>query len=138
MSAQKRLSQLSFAAIALLVVALPAFAQTDSISSAAEKASPIDATEIVALNGRLVSGLRSEVKRMFETPVNENLPSFSAAKFMQAVSELPNATPTASSLKMTTFELIPAPKFEKKDAGSSRNGITFVPSRGQKLPGQLY
>ena len=126
MSAQKTLSQLSVAAVALLVVSLPCFAQTDNSAKTerdSDATSTIGAT--VAINiERLASPF--EVK---SDDTQKPAPKFSAAQFMQAVQESPAVTIKSTS----PFELVPAPATRSNTV----KGITFVPSRGPKFPWQV-
>ena len=119
MSAQKTLSQLSVAAVALLVMSLPCFAQTDNAKM--EKDS--DATAVAINFERIASP--------FEVKSEDNqkpAPKFSAAQFMQAVQESPSIT------RKSAFELVPAPNTKN----NTWKGITFVPSRGPKFPWQVF
>ena len=121
MSAQKTLSQLSVAAVALLVVSLPCFAQTDN---AARNENDTNATVAIHVD-RLPSP--------FEAKSDDNqkaAPKFAAAQFMQAVQESPAVTIKSSS----AFQLVPAPGASNK----TLKGMTFVPSRGPKYPWQVF
>ena len=123
MSAQKTLSQLSVAAVALLVVSLPCFAQTDS-SAKSERDS--DNTTTVAINiERLASPF--EVK---SEDTQKPAPKFTAAQFMQAAQQSPAVTIKSSS----AFELVPAPATRSNTV----KGFTFVASRGPKFPWQVF
>jgi len=119
MSAQKTLSQLSVAAVALLVVSLPCFAQTDN---AVKNENDTNATVAIHVD-RLPSP--------FEVKSDNNqkpAPKFSAAQLMQAVQESPAVTIKSSS----AFQLVPAP------SSSNNKRVTFVPSRGPKYPWQVF
>jgi len=121
MSAQKTLSQLSVAAVALLVVSLPCFAQTDNM---AKNDKDTDATATVAIH---VERLASP----FEVKSEDNkkpAPKFTAAQFMQAVDDSPAVTIASSS----AFKLVPAP------TTTDNKAVTFVPSRGPKFPWQVF
>ncbi len=122
MSAQKTLSQLSVAAVALLVMSLPCFAQSDN---AAKMEKDSDTTTIAINFERIASP--------FEVKGEDNekpAPKFSAAQFMQAVQESPSITIKSSS----AFELVPAPNTKN----NTWKGITFVPSRGPRFPWQVF
>jgi hypothetical protein len=122
MSAQKTLSQLSVAAVALLVMSLPCFAQTDN----AAKLEKDSDTTTIAINFERVAS-------PFEVKGEDNqkpAPKLSAAQFMQAAQESPSITIKSSS----AFELVPAPNTKN----NTWKGITFVPSRGPKFPWQVF
>src|SRR5678816_219905 len=106
MSAQKTLSQLSVAAVALLVVSLPCFAQTDNLAKTEkdnDAISTIGATVSINVD-RLASPF--EVKREVKSEDNQKpAPKFSAAQFMQAAEQSPAVTIKSSSV----FQLVPAP-----------------------------
>ena len=124
MSAQKTLSQLSLAAIALLVVAIPSFAQTETTDKTSA-ASVTDSSAVVAVN-RESATRESIVEKAAVADTNTKAPKFSADKFMQSVNESPNVTIKSSSV----FRPMPN-NFERKN--SSR--ITFVPSVKPAAPG---
>lgn len=128
MSAQKRLSQLSVAGITLLVVALPCFAQNDP----AEKnsaASETDASAIVAVNRESVTReSRVEAKSVVGADTKTKAPKFSANTFLKAADE----ARVVGSTTTVSFQPV-ADRFERKQSGPV-NGVTFVASRGQKLP----
>ena len=124
MSAQKTLSQLSLAAVALLVVAIPSFAQTETTDKTSA-ASVTDSSAIVAVNRESVAR-ESKVETAAAADTNTRAPKFSADKFMQSVNEVPSVTIKSSSV----FRPVPN-NFERKN--SSR--ITFVPSVKPAAPG---
>ena len=126
MSAQKTLSQLSVAAVALLVVALPCFAQTETNQS--DKNNVADSSAVVAMYREgMTPESRVEVKSVAKADTKRKAPKFSAGTFVKAASDAP-ASMTMTSL---TFEPVAAPeRLERKRSG----GITFVPSVGSKLP----
>ena len=126
MSAQKRLSQLSLAGISLLVVALPCFAQNDPADKTSA-ASETDASAIVAVNRESVTReSRVEAKSVAAADTKTKAPKFSATTFLKAAGEAPVSTTSIS------FQPV-ADRFERKESGRV-NGVTFVASRGQKLP----
>jgi hypothetical protein len=135
MSAQKRLSQLSVAAVALLVVALPCFAQTETPANQTEKtsaASVADGSAVVAVNREsAMRESRNDAKRVSDADTNARAPKFSADKFMQAVNELP-----ATTIKRSSVFLSSTPKFDDKSSDSK--GLTFVPSRRPEAPGVTF
>ena len=125
MSAQKTLSQLSLAAVALLVVAIPSFAQTETTDKTSA-ANASDSSAIVALNRESVTR-ESVVETAAAADTNTTkAPKFSADKFMQSVNESPSVTIKSSSV----FRPMPN-NFERKNASR----ITFVPSVKPAAPG---
>ncbi len=126
MSAQKRLSQLSIAAVALLVVAVPAFAQSESTEKNSA-ASVSDNSAIVAVNRESVTReSRVEEKRVADADTTTfKAPKFSATMFVKAAADS-TAKPSIS------FQPV-ADRFERKESRPV-NGITFVASRGLTLP----
>ena len=124
MSAQKTLSQLSLAAVALLVVAIPSFAQTETTDKT-NAASMTDSSAIVAVNRESVT--RESVVETVGADTKTKAPKFSADKFMQSVSESP-----ATTIKSSSVFLPPPRKFDDK---SSARRITFVPSVKPAAPG---
>jgi|SRR6185503_3643027 len=130
MSAQKTLSQLSFAAIALVIAAIPCFAQTDSVVTPTETTS----NEIAAVNyaRRTISQPESVV--VAEAKVDRKQATFSATRFMQAVN-----TPASFEMKLNSstptivLNDLDAEKLAVERPASSKR-ITFVPSRGQRIP----
>lgn len=124
MSAQKTLSQLSLAGVALLVVSLPCFAQTETTDKTSA-ASVTDSSAIVAVNRESVT--RESVVETAGADTNTKAPKFSADKFMQSV----NASPV-TTIKRSSVFLPPTPKFDDK---SSARRITCVPSVKPAAPG---
>jgi hypothetical protein len=124
MSAPKTLSQLSLAAVALLVVALPTFAQTEPTDKTSA-ASVTESCAIVAVNRESVT--RESWIEASDAETNVKAPKFSADKFMQAVNELP-----ATTIKRSSVFLPAKPKFDDK---SSARRITFAPSVKPAAPG---
>lgn len=129
MSAQKTLSQISIAAVALVVVSLPAFAQTDNV---AKTDKDTDTTAIVAVNVERVAPTFEVKSEDSQKPA----PKFSAAKFMQAVQQAQamSETPVVTINSSEAFQLVPAPATKSNTV----KGVTFVPSRGPKFPWQVF
>ncbi len=126
MSAQKTLSQISLAAVALLIVSIPSFAQTETTDKTSA-ASATDSSAVVAVNRENVTReSRLEATGALAADTNVKAAKFSADKFIQSVKESPNVTIKSSSV----FRPMPN-NFERKN--SSR--ITFVPSVKPAAPG---
>ena len=131
MSAQKTISQLSFAVIALFIVAIPCFAQTEAVAIRTEQATAVSLNskdEIAAVKKvRRTDSYRSESAVVADAKSSQKQPAFSATKFMQAVTERVSleskSTPT---IVLNNFDTT---KFDAEKAASKR--ITFVPSKGQ-------
>jgi len=131
MSAQKTISQLSFAVIALFIVAIPCFAQTEAVAIRTEQATAVilnSKDEIAAVNKvRRTDSYRSESAVVADAKSSQKQPAFSATKFMQAVTERVSleskSTPT---IVLSNFDTT---KFDAEKPASKR--ITFVPSKGQ-------
>jgi hypothetical protein len=62
--------------------------------------------------------------------VKQKAPRFSAAQFVQAAVE----SPVVSAKPSMIFEPVVVPNGLEVKKSHQVNGITFVPSRGQKLP----
>ncbi|HYW74233.1 MAG TPA: hypothetical protein VE961_24635 [Pyrinomonadaceae bacterium] len=132
MPTQKRLSQISFAAAALLVAALPGLAQTESHQNrkAIERVQP---TEIATLRNERLGVRNAE-------PVAANK---SVAQTTKAARENFNeaiARATSSTSNLSSPATISESDWQKTqrvadqaDANSAKR-ISFVASRGQKLP----
>ena len=133
MSAQKTLSQLSFAIVALFIAALPCFAQSESVTARAEEPSLTSANQVAVNNTRRTGTPRAELLAVAEVERSKNQPAFSATKFMQAVSEsgsLENETKSAAPTMVINFDTT---KFDGEKPASPKR-ITFVPSKGQRIP----
>jgi hypothetical protein len=132
MSNQKRLSQLSFAVFALLTAALPCVAQTEA-SKAQNQAAKLDANranEIAVLGNDRLS-VRKAASKTADVRVTEK----QRARFEQSIEQAATASP--AFMTNPTFS---GSDWEKTRRLSNDNEstfpkrITFVPSRGQKLP----
>lgn len=132
MSAQKTLSQLSFAAIALFIFAIPCFAQTDSARSE-QRGTPsrTSSKEVAVVNHPRRSTIYSRESVVVAEGKN-NPEQFSAKKFMQTLNatasdktKLSSLTPTIVDSDSCSIDL------DKPEAPSN---ITFVPSKGPRLP----
>lgn len=120
MTIQKQLSHLSFAAILLVFAALPALAQTGSVDNQTAVAT--------ALHKNRLTIPTKESTIVVAPAVTEKQPSFSVTQFMQSATE----PATISDSKAFEFTSLEKPRFKETPSKS----ITFVPSRGPKLPWQ--
>lgn len=131
MTIQKQLSHLSFAAIMLVFAALPALAQSgaaDNQTAVAVTSNVVESDQLAALRKDRVS-LPTKESPIVVAPANvEKQTSFSATQFMKSVTE---ATVISDS-KAYGFTSLEAPR--KSFSETSSKSITFVPSRGPKVP----
>lgn len=126
MTIQKQLSHLSFAAIMLVFAALPALAQTGSVDSQTAIAFTSNSEQVVALRRDRLSIPAKESTIVIAPAITEKQPSFSATQFMKSATE-PAAISDSTAFEFTSLE---KPRFNE----TSSKSITFVPSRGPKLP----
>ena len=135
MSAQKTISQLSFAVIALFIVAIPCFAQTEAVAVRTEQATAVSLNskdEIAAVKKvRRTDSYRSESAVVADAKSSQKQPAFSATKFMQAVTERVSLAASLENRSTPTIVLnnFDTTKFDVEKPASKR--ITFVPSKGQ-------
>ena len=120
MTIQKQLSHLSFAAIMLVFAALPALAQTGSVDNQTAMAT--------ALRKDHLSIPTKESTIVVAPAITEKQPSFSVTQFMKSTAE-PAVITDSMLFEFTSLE---KPRFDE----TSPKSITFVPSRGPKLPWQ--
>jgi hypothetical protein len=133
MSNQKRLSQVSLAAVALLAAALPCLAQTES-NNRRHAMNKVSGTEIATLrNERL--GVRKAEPNMTSDKNAAKVTTASREKFNESIAQATSSTSAFSSkatISENDWQKTQRPGFEP-DSISSKS-IAFVPSRGQKLP----
>ena len=131
MSAQKAISQLSFAVIALFIVAIPCFAQTEAVVIRTEQATAVSLNskhDIAAVNkARRTDNYHSELPIVADAKSSQKQPVFSATKFMQAMTE--PVSPESKSTPTIVLNNFDMTKFDVEKPASKR--ITFVPSKGQ-------
>ena len=120
MTIQKQLSHLSFAAIMLVFAALPALAQTGTVDNQTAVAT--------TLRKDRLSFPTKESTIVAAPAVTETQPSFSITQFMQSATEPAVITDS----KVFEFSSLEKPRFNE----TSPKSITFVPSRGPKMPWQ--
>ena len=133
MTIQKQLSHLSFAAIMLVFAALPALAQTGSVdnqTAVVTTSTQVEAEQVAALRKDRSSIPTKESTIVVAPTVTEKQPSFSATQFMKSVTE-PAVVTDGKVFEFTSLEK-PGKTFNQ----TSPKSITFVPSRGPKLPWQ--
>ena len=149
MTRQKTISSLSIAAIALLAVAVPTFAQAQSaevqpsaVTQASEQTA-VSGTELIAATkprGGAPAMFEFERTRFNDSTRTVKHPKLSASDFQPrhsftsaTSSHLVNPPLTASYFMPTDPTAKKQFRSEDNDA-SKRRTLTFVPSRGQKLP----
>jgi hypothetical protein len=130
MTTQKQISQLSFAAITLLLAALPAFAQTGSADNqiARSNSAAVEAEQIATITKSLPSVATPEMTNIVAPASSERLPNLSAAQFTNAASQPLTINNTAK------FELSSETSKSFSNETSSHKSVTFVPSRTPKFP----
>lgn len=132
MSKQRIISKLTVTIAAVLVTAVPAFAQTDSLNARSDSQAVVttDSSNAIALNNAFK--FENPFKTATATPhnVSEKQISVSPTNFTAVGSNSFVKTPTTNFQVWNPAEQVKAP--ETKVTSSKR--ITFVPSLGQKLP----
>jgi len=134
MTTQKQLSHLSFAAIMLVFAALPALAQTGSVHNqtvVATTSNLIAAEQVAALRKNRLSIPSKESPIVVAPAITEKQPSFSMTQFMKS------ATGPTVIGDRTAFEFTSVEKPGKAFSETSSKSLSFVPSRGPKLPWQI-
>ena len=130
MTNQKRLSQVSFAAVALLAAALPCLAQTELSN---RRTAPTN--EIAILHNERHGVAKAEPKVTSADNVNPKSANTSRNKLNEAF-----ALATSSTAGFRSNTTISENDWQKtRRVGNAAEStatrtITFVPSRGQKLP----
>jgi len=133
MTIQKQLSHLSFAAIMLVFAALPALAQTGSVDNQTAMATTsnlVESEQVAALRKDRLSIPTKESTIVVAPAITEKQPSFSITQFMKSATE-PTMISDSKAFEFTSVEK-PRTAFNEP----SSKAITFVPSRGPKLPWQ--
>jgi hypothetical protein len=136
MSNHKKLSQLSFAAVALLAAAIPCLAQRESRQAQSQPAAlkPAQTVEIAALRNERLSAHKAAPETASAAKVNEKATQ-SRDKFNSAIAQAVSTTPGFSnSTTLSESDWQKTRRLANDDESSSSRRINFVPSRGQKLP----
>jgi hypothetical protein len=139
MSNQKRLSQLSFAAVALLAAAIPCLAQTESSNARHNQADAQDlaqTTEIATLRNERLSVHKAAAAPTAASEARVNKTAIlSRDKFQSAIAQVTSITPGFSnSTTLSQSDWQKTRRLTNGDDSNSAKRVTFVPSRGQKLP----
>lgn len=152
MTRHKTISSLSIAAIALLAAAVPSFAQAQLDQSSRDMQRSVDTQAIeqtIASNTELIAAAKLRVTTPATSEVVKNVtrttsPRLSASTFKLQNNFTSGASSQFVSSKPTFNYASPSDpsarkQFRSDDYDSSSTGrklVTFVPSRGQKLPDQ--
>jgi hypothetical protein len=136
MSGKRRLSQLSFAAAALLISAVAASAQTESKAGVIQDRAMSfgEDAQIARLGSERLSIRRNEAKKTSESRIADPRPGLSRGQFIEAARQTSFANPGLGS--QSAFLNSPKAPRETDQNESGSRVFTFVPSRGQKLPCQ--
>ena len=136
MSNQKNISRLSLVVIALLAAALPALAQTKSTQTRNDQTGDsivTPATEIAALGSERLNVYKAEAKPWSEAMGLEQKQSHARARFQQSIEAASSASP-AFLTTISESDWQKTRQLGNDESSTSAKRITFVPSRGQKLP----
>jgi hypothetical protein len=133
MTNQKRLSQISLAAVALLAAALPCLAQTE-LNNRRNAIDKVQGTEIATLRSERL-GIKAEAKTTPAESVNAKAINASRDRFNLAITEATSSTSAfGSKTTFTESDWQKTQKLSNQTESQSSKSIAFVPSRGQKLP----
>ena len=133
MSNQKRLSQISLAAVALLAAALPCLAQTES-NNRRNAMDKVQRTEIATLRSERLT-IKAEPKTTPAESVNAKAVNASRDRINLAITEATSSTSAfGSKTTFTESDWQKTQKLSNQSKSQTSNSIAFVPSRGQKLP----
>jgi len=133
MSNQKRLSQISFAAVALFAAALPCLAQTES--SHRNAIDQDQGVEIATLRNERIAPSTPARKMTSDANVNAKATRAARDQFNMSIAEATSSAPAFhlnANLSQSNWEK--AQRLNNNSAPMSSRRITFVPSLGQKLP----
>ena len=133
MSNQKRLSQISLAAVALMAAALPCLAQTES-NNRRSVTDKVQGTEIATLRNERLT-IKAEPKTTPAESVNAKAVNASRDRFNLAITEATSSTSAfGSKTTFTESDWQKTQKLSNQSESQTSKSIAFVPSRGQKLP----
>ena len=143
---RKTFTKLSIAAVVLLAGSIPCFAQTQSIAYAADaKSTAVGSGLELALNRQssvtspLTGFVVVEPKNVADTK-HVTSPALTAAAFKTSdhfVKAENNFSGDSQTIWSTKTSINSKPQFrinDESNAQTSRNRVTFVPSRGPKVP----
>jgi hypothetical protein len=128
---QKRLSQVSLAAVALLAAALPCLAQTESNN---RRNAMVQGTEVATLRNERLR-IKAEPRTTPAENVTAKTVNASRNRFNLAITEATSSTSAfGSKTTFTESDWQKTQKLNNQTESQSSKSIAFVPSRGQKLP----
>ena len=133
MSNQKRLSQISFAAVALFAAALPCLEQTES--SHRNAIDQVHRAEIATLRNERIAPSTAERKMTSDSNMNAKAARAARDQFNISIAEAMSSAPAFhlnANVSQTNWEK--AQRLNSNSEPMSSRRITFVPSLGQKLP----
>ena len=134
MSAQKTISKLSFAAIALVITAIPCFAQTNSARTEQPSSPSITSANQVAVVNHMRRSSSYSRESVVVAEGKHNPKQFSATKFMQALNATEPAMTKSSSSTLTIADNTLDSCDIDLDKPEAPSNITFVPSKGPRIP----
>ena len=130
---QKRLSQISLAAVALMTAALPCLAQTES-NNHRNVTDKVQGTEIATLRNERLT-IKAEPKTAPAESVNAKAVNASRDRINLAITEATSSTSAfGSKTTFTESDWQKTQKLSNQSESQTSKNIAFVPSRGQKLP----
>ena len=133
MTNQKRLSQVSLAAVALMAAALPCLAQTES-NNRRNVTDTVQRTEIATLRTERLT-IKAEPKTTPAERVNAKAVNASRDRINLAITEATSSTSAfGSKTTFTESDWQKTQKLSNQSESQTSKNIAFVPSRGQKLP----
>lgn len=131
MSSQKRVSQVSFAAVALLAAALPCLAQTENSRN---RNLTNHGTEIATLRNERLAVHKAESKTSSDKTIARTT-NASRDKFNETIAQaMSAASGFQSNASFSESDWQKAQTVSNQFESTASKTITFVPSRGQKLP----
>ena len=130
MSNQKRLSQVSLAAVALLAAALPCLAQKESSK---DRNLTVQPTEIATIRQARIGVPKAQLKTTADVAAAAS--TASRDKFNKAIAQaISSSSGFMSNATISESDWLKTQRLSNRSESTSSKDITFVPSRGQKLP----
>jgi hypothetical protein len=128
---QKRLSQLSLAAVALLAAALPCLAQTESNN---RRNALVQGTEMATLRNERLNAGKAETKATTESVKTKTAKASRDRLNLTIAEATSSASAFGSKMTFTESDWQKTQKLSNQSESESSKRLAFVPSRGQKLP----
>jgi len=136
MSKQKTLSRMSLTVVALLAATLTCLAQTKSTPTRNDQTGEMklrQPTEIAVLRSERLDIYKAEAKPASEAATFEQQRIMVRVKFQQSIDQASSA-PAALLTTISESDWQKTQRLGNDQGSASPRRITFVPSRGQKLP----